>query len=66
MEITHFFTLYTVPVGEFIIFLSLRFYVKSFLGILEMQNLPFDTLEALNMEFYEFLYFLEDDNYQFN
>ena len=27
--------------GNFMIFLSLRFYVKSLLGILEMQNLPF-------------------------
>ena len=27
--------------GNFMIFLSLRFYVKSILGILEVQNLPF-------------------------
>ena len=27
--------------GNFIIFLSFRFYVKSILGILEVQNLPF-------------------------
>ena len=27
--------------GNFIVFLSLRFYVKSILGILKVQNLPF-------------------------
>ena len=27
--------------GNFMIFLSLRFYVKSILGILDVQNLPF-------------------------
>ena len=45
------------------IFLSLRFYVKSILRILELQNLP---LEALNFDFYEFLHFLKAEIYQFN
>ena len=31
----------TVHCGNIMIFLSLRFYVKSILGIIEVQNLPF-------------------------
>ena len=31
--------------GNFMIFLSLRFYVKSILGILEVQNLPFQNIQ---------------------
>ena len=30
--------------GNFMIFLSLRFYVKSILGIVEVQNLPFSHI----------------------
>ena len=30
----------TSQCGNFMIFLSLRFYVKSYLGILEVKNLP--------------------------
>ena len=42
------------------IFLSLRFYMKTIFGIPELQNLPFLThLEAVNFDFYEFLQFLE-------
>ena len=38
--------------GNSMIFLSLRFYVKSILEILEVQNLPFlAILEALNFIF---------------
>ena len=33
--------------GNFIIFPSLRFYVKSTLGILEVQNVPFEHIERL-------------------
>ena len=39
--------------GNFIIFLLLRFYVKSILGILEVQN----HLEAWNFDICEFLHF---------
>ena len=41
------------------IFNSLRFYVKSILGILGVQNLPFlkTHLEPLNYDLYEFLQF---------
>ena len=47
------------------IFLSLRFYAKSILVILEMQNLPFLTrLEVLNFDYYEFLHFLKTEIYQ--
>ena len=46
--------------GNFTIFLSVRFYVKSTLGILEVQNLPFlSNLEALNFDFYDILHFLK-------
>ena len=46
--------------GNFRIFLSLRFYVKSILRTLEVQNLPFLThLEALDFDFHEFLHFLK-------
>ena len=35
------FEISTPQYGNFMIFLSLRFYVKSFFGIVEVQNLPF-------------------------
>ena len=45
---------------HFSIFLSLWFYVKSSLGILEMKNLPvLAHLVVLNLDFYEFLHFLK-------
>ena len=44
--------------GNFMIFLSLRFYVKTILENLEVQNLLFFThLGALNFDFYEFCTF---------
>ena len=46
-----------------VIFLSLTFYVKSILDILEVQHLPFYPT-ALNFDFHEFLHFLNPDFYQ--
>ena len=43
--------------GNFMIFLSLRFYVKSILGILEVQNLSFDTFRGCRFWFYWILTF---------
>ena len=43
-----------------LIFLSLKFYVKLILGILEVQNLAFFVhLEAMKFNFYESLHFLK-------
>ena len=50
--------------GNFMIFLSLRFYVKSILWNLEVQIRPFYSthLEALNCDFfYEFLHLQNSD-----
>ena len=44
--------------GNFRIFVSLRFYVKSILDILEVQNQPFHNLDS-----YEFLHFLKAEIY---
>ena len=53
--------------GNFTIFLWLRFYVKSILGILEVQSMPFQRyLEAPKFDFYEFLYFLKAEIYKMN
>ena len=48
---------YRPQCGNFCIFQSLRFYVKSILGILEVQ-------EALNFDFYGFLHSLKAEMYQ--
>ena len=48
--------------GNLMIFLSLRFYVKSILGIVEVQKSAISThLEALNLDLYEFLHFLKSE-----
>ena len=53
--------------GNFMIFLSLRFYVKSNLMIVEVQNLPFfKHLQGLNFAFNGFLHFLKAEIYQIN
>ena len=45
--------------GNFTIFLSIRFYVRSILGNRKVPNLPSLThLRALNYDFYGFLHFL--------
>ena len=48
------------------IFLPLRFYVKSILGILEVQSLLLAHLGALNIDIYAFLHFLNAGMYQIN
>ena len=50
--------------GNFIICLSVRFYVKSIIGILEVQNLPFylTHLEDLNFDFCDFFALFEGRN----
>ena len=51
----------------FFIFRSLRFYVKSILGCIEVQNLLFPThLEAVNFDFDEFLHYLNAEIYKIN
>ena len=46
--------------GKFKIFLSLRFYVKSNFGVCRSAKYAILThLEALNLDFYEFLHFLK-------
>ena len=51
--------------GNFIIFLSLRFFVKSILGSVKvLKSAIFTHLEALNFDFYDFLHFLKADIYQ--
>ena len=48
----------TAQCGNFKIFVSFRFYVKSILRIIEVQNQPFYHIsEDLNFDFYEFLHF---------
>ena len=47
--------------GNFRIFLPLRFYVKSMLGISKVQKSPLTFLEALNFEFHTFLNFLRPE-----
>ena len=52
--------------GNFRIFLSLRFYVKSILGILEVKNeksVVWAELESLNFDFYAFLHLLKAEIY---
>ena len=46
------------------IFLALRFYVKSILRIVEVQHVPY--LEALNFHFYVFLHFFNAQIYRLN
>ena len=51
--------------GNFMIFLSLRFYVKSILWILHSRSAYsaiLTHLEALNFDFYEVLHFLNAEN----
>ena len=51
--------------GSFSSFLSLRFYVKSILGIGEVKKLPFWQFQRpLNLEFNEFVQFLRVQMYQ--
>ena len=53
--------------GNITSFPSLRFYVKTILGILEVQNLHIlKDLEVLNFDFYEFLHFLNVEIDQIN
>ena len=50
---------------KFLVFLSLRFYVKSILGILEVQNLPFQqNIKALNFDVLRIFALLKAVNYQ--
>ena len=49
------------------IFLSIRFYVKSILEILEVQHLSYQHIKkAMNFDFDEFLHFLKAEIYQMN
>ena len=49
------------------VFVLLRFYVKSILRVLEVPNKSFKThLEAQNLDFDEFLHFLKVEIYQMN
>ena len=51
--------------GNFMIFLSLRFYVKSILGHSRSAKSAILThLEVLNFDFSEFLHFLKAEMYQ--
>ena len=51
-------------------FQSLRLYVKSIWRIIEVQNMPFlaflANLEALKIDFCEFLHFLKVDTHHIN
>ena len=51
---------------SWIFYLSLRFYVKLILGIVEVQNQPVQLthLEDMNFDFHEFLHFLKAENRQ--
>ena len=48
------------------IFLSLRFYVKSNLGFFKCKIAIFTHLEVLNFYFYEFFHVLQTEIYQIN
>ena len=52
--------------GNFMIFLSLRIYMKSIFGIryTSAKSAIFTNLEALDFDFYEFLHFLNYEIYQ--
>ena len=55
---------FSAQCGNFKIFLSLRFYVKSKLMNLKSQNLPFFICKGSEFWFCEFLHFLKGEIYQ--
>ena len=53
--------------GNYMILLSLRFYVKSKLANVQSQNQPFEkNLQPVNLEIYDFLHFLKTEIYLIN